>query len=110
LNQLATAGGAPRAEPPYYYSVKSSDELSNTLRDVGVAVSITCDATFEAPPPDPRLVNVFFDQTLVPLDPENGWAWDGDRRIVISGTSCETLKSGHVGRLQVVAGCPSISR
>jgi hypothetical protein len=110
LNRMATAGGAPRAASPYYYSVKSTTELSDTLRDVGIAVSITCDATFETPPPDPRLVNVFFDQTLVPLDPENGWSWDGDRRIVLSGSSCENLKNGDVGRLQVVAGCPSISR
>lgn len=110
LDRLAAAGRTARPAGPYYYPAKSSSELSDTLREIALRVSVTCEATFETPPPDPGMVNVFFDDTLVPLDAENGWTWDGDRRIVLVGAACETLQGGDVGQLQVVAGCPSVTR
>jgi hypothetical protein len=94
-------------------------------------VSIKCEVTLSSKPPDPTLVNVYFDRRVVKLDPKDGWTWgsiDGGAaidaraesaadgaadagspvRIEIVGEACAELKRGDVSELQVVAGCPSV--
>jgi hypothetical protein len=142
LDRVAIAGGTARATEPFYYPATSSDELSATLQQIGLAVAISCDVPLQAPPPDKELVNVYFDDTIVPFDPQDGWTWvaddggagtgvteapgtDGSVKpdggpsvdaggpagvVRLVGHSCELLKGGGVIQVQVVAGCPSVTR
>lgn len=107
LDQLATEGGTARSTTPLYYPVSSADDLTKTLQEIGLAVALSCDIALEEPAPDRSLVNVFFDETVVPLDPENGWTWVTDDHIQIVGEACTHLQAGDALQLQIVAGCPS---
>jgi hypothetical protein len=64
---------------------------------------------FEAPP-DRELVNVFFDETLIVKDPEDGWTWGADDRIDLVGAACELVEAGQVLQVQVAVGCPAVVR
>lgn len=110
LDRLATAGGTARPSEPLYYPVTSATDLASTLQRIGLSVAIGCTVPLEQAPPDQHLVNVYFDQTTVPLDPKNGWTWTKDGAIRLVGDACTELKSGSVMQLQVVAGCPSVER
>jgi hypothetical protein len=126
LDDVAVAGGTSRATRPFYYPVNGSEDLTVTLQNIALQIAIKCEVTLESPPPDPTLVNVYFDKRVVKQNPENGWAWrvadggtaagveagsdaaSGPTRIDIVGEACDELKRGDVFELQVVAGCPSV--
>jgi hypothetical protein len=108
LDRLAVAGNTARAASPYYYPVDDADALTSALNGIGTSVSISCDIQLSAPPPDPKLVNVYFGQTVVPLDAANGWTWLAPDHIGIVGDSCTKLRQGDVLDVQVVSGCPSV--
>jgi hypothetical protein len=116
LNRLAEAGQTAQPSKPEYYPVQDSTELTATLRQIGLSVAISCDIPLGAAPPDPNLVNVYFlptaspDQGVVPLDDNDGWMWVGTDTVRLVGKHCEDLKSGNVPQVQVVAGCPSVTR
>lgn len=126
LGRLAVAGRTARPTEPYYYPAENADDLVTTLQQVGLAVAVSCDVPLKESPPDWDLVNVYFDQTVVPRDPTNGWRRTGGPSeaaadaadahagspgsIRIVGDSCDLLKAGAVLQLQVVAGCPSLTR
>lgn len=107
LDQAAVAGGTARPAPPYYYPVSSSAELTETFRSIGTAVAVSCSVTLGEEPPDHGLVNVYFDTRRVLFDANDGWVWTSDRTLELRGEACEELKSGDVGQVQVVAGCPT---
>lgn len=125
LNDVAIAGGTSRPTEPYYYPVDGTDDLTQTLQSIGLQVTIECTVALSTRPPDPKLVNVYFDKRVVTFDSSNGWTWaTGDAgapdaaeggpdggpppRIQVVGEACEELKRGDVIELQVVAGCPSV--
>jgi hypothetical protein len=110
LDRFAVAGGTPQSAEPLYYPVSSKTDLVDALSRIGLSVAISCKIPLGAAPPDPANVNVYFDQTVVPLDDSNGWLWTGGDSIEIVGGACATLQSGHVIEVQVVAGCPSMTR
>lgn len=110
LDSLAVAGGEARPGSPRYYPVKNTSDLGNTLKQIGVDVAISCDISLDSAPPDPDLVNVYFDQKLVPSDPVDGWVWTDSTSIQIRGPACNELLSGAVLQVQVVAGCPTTVR
>jgi len=107
LDEMAVAGGTARPTAPYYYSVTDSDTLTSAIKQIGIQVAIKCDVDLGEVPPDPSLVNVYLDSSLVQLDPADGWSWTGETSISINGAACDKLKSGDVLQLQVVAGCPT---
>lgn len=108
LDQMAIAGGTARATSPRYYPTTSSADLSATLQAIGVAVSVSCTIPLGEVPPDPLLVNVYFDLDTVPYDGADGWSWADPETVVLNGAACARLKSGDVGQVQVVAGCPTV--
>jgi hypothetical protein len=110
LDGFAVAGGTAQPAEPLYYPVASTKDLVNTLTQIGLSVAISCKIPLSQPPPDKAQVNVYFDQTVVPLDDANGWDWSGDDSIDVVGGACATLQSGTVVEVQVVAGCPSVTR
>ena len=99
LDSLATAGGLQPARGRFtYYAVTDQTELTDAAgHAIGTGVAIKCSIDLDTPPDDQLpLVNVYFDGTLVPADPDDGWSWDGDSRIVVNGAACDELKSGSV--------------
>lgn len=107
LDELAETGGTARGAEPKYYKTTSTKELGDAIRQIGVEVAISCDIALDEAPPDPSLVNVYFDQTLLPSDAADGWVWAASDRIEIVGPACDRLKQGDVIQVQVVSGCPT---
>jgi hypothetical protein len=80
------------------------------LFEIGIKVAVSCTVNIGQEPPDPALVNVYFDTTLVGQDDTDGWAWVDATTIEIRGAACDQLKSGEVLQVQVVSGCPTVVR
>ncbi len=110
LNRLATAGNTARPGPTSYYAVSDTDELSLALRSIGAQVAISCDLPLSETPEDPALVNVYFDDRVVPKSDDDGWRYSGKDRIEFVGATCDTLSSGDVLNVQVRSGCPTVVR
>jgi hypothetical protein len=108
LDQLALAGGLARSSTPAYYRVGDAENLIETVSHLGLGVALSCSIELAAPPPDPRLVNVFFDGKLVPADPVDGWGFVDSQTVQLLGSSCELLKTGEVLQADIVAGCPVV--
>jgi hypothetical protein len=110
LDQLALGGGMARSGSPSYYRVSDAAQLIDTVSRLGLGVALSCSIELEEPPPEPNLVNVFFDGKLVPADPDNGWTFLDAQTVQLLGSSCELLKTGEVLQADIVAGCPVVIR
>jgi hypothetical protein len=108
LDQLADAGGLARAGSPRYYQVGDADELITTVSELGRQVALSCTIQLAEAPPDPMLVNVFFDGQLVPADPVNGWTFADTRTVEVLGASCSLMQTGQVLQADIIAGCPIV--
>ena len=73
-------------------------------------LALSCSLQLAEPPPDPALVNVFFDGQIVPADPTDGWSFVDEQTVQLLGSSCELLKAGEVLQADIVAGCPVVIR
>lgn len=107
LDEMAVAGGAAREGPPKYFAVDKMSELREMLASIGAEIIATCDYTLERAPKERGKVNVYFDTTIVPRDAANGWDWTGDASLSLRGEACAEVKSGAVGQVQIVVGCPT---
>jgi hypothetical protein len=110
LDRLAVAGGAARADAPHYYRVGDADALLATVSALGVTVAMSCSIQLTEPPPDPTLVNLFFDGQLVPNDPVDGWTFADLATVRVQGAACALLEGGQVLQADVIAGCPIVIR
>jgi hypothetical protein len=110
LDQLAVAGGTARAESPRYYRVADADALVQTVSALGSTVALGCSIQLREPPPDPALVNLFFDGELIPSDPVDGWTFSDTTSIEVHGAACALLENGDVLQADVIAGCPIVIR
>lgn len=123
LNRVAAAGGTASTSSDGgtsdaglspdalgYYLAGDAQKLSEHLQRIGLSVAIPCDVSLGEVPPNAGLVNVYFDQTVVPLDDKNGWKWTSESGISVVGRSCNELQTGSVRQVQVVAGCPTVTR
>ncbi len=110
LRRLAVAGNTARPGGTPYYAVSDTSELSAALLRIGAEVAITCDLALEDEPVDPSLVNVYFDDRLVPASDGSGWRYTSEKSIQFTGTACDELESGGVLNVQVRAGCPTVVR
>jgi hypothetical protein len=111
LGRLAVAGHTARAGTTPYYAVSDTAELSEALKAIGAQVAISCDLPLAAQPADVGYVNVYFDGQAVPFDPSDGWQWlSGQNSIEFVGAACDTLSSGNVLNVQVLAGCKTVVR
>lgn len=110
LDQLAVAGNTGRPESPRYYAVSDIPALETALRDIGVHVVASCDLSLKDKPPDPNLVNVYFDAKLIPFDPTDGWSWTSETGVQIHGAACTELLAGDVLEVKLLSGCPTVIR
>lgn len=110
LDELAEAGGTARGESPRYYRAEDAEALLSTVSALGSAVALTCTIELREPPPEPGLVNLYFDGQLVRSDPVDGWTFSSAATVQVHGRSCELLSGGQVLQADVVAGCPVVIR
>ena len=112
MNHMANAGGTARpqtqATDPLYYRVEDADALALALKGIVADLSISCTVTLDEAPPDWSQVNVYFDNHVVVQDPVDGWKQVDASSLELVGSSCESLKSGDVFQVQVVAGCSTV--
>ncbi|HEX2671907.1 MAG TPA: hypothetical protein VHM25_13585, partial [Polyangiaceae bacterium] len=73
-------------------------------------VAISCDLPLSETPEDPDLVNVYFDDQVVPKSDADGWKYLDENTIQFVGATCDTLAAGDVLNVQVLSGCPSVVR
>ncbi len=110
LGRLAKAGNTARSGDTPYYAVSDTNELSEALRSIGAQVAISCDLPLSDAPDNPELVNVYFDQQVVPQGDSDGWRYSGEKSIQFQGAACAQLSSGDVLNVQVLSGCPTVVR
>jgi hypothetical protein len=113
LDQMALVSGAPQIAPPFYYKVADYSSLAGTLGAIA-ALEVSCKFDLDTPPPDPNLVNVYFDDEVIPHDPADGWVWDlvdngAKHALELRGEACKRLKGGKVKQVQIAAGCPTVA-
>ena len=108
LSAMADAGGAP--PPPGstkpYYQVDDLDTLGDVFSEIA-SIAISCDFDLGTKLEDPSLVNVYIDGELLPHEPLDNWDWNGETGISLRGATCTALKLGQIGKVQIVAGCPT---
>lgn len=110
LNRLAIAGNTARPGNTAYYAVSDTAELDQALHSIGAQVAISCDLPLSSPPEDPALVNVYFDDQVVPKSDEDGWRFSASDQIQFVGPACAALSAGDVLNVQVLSGCPTVVR
>lgn len=108
LDEMAVAGGVPRAATPRYYAVDQLDSLAAVLAQVTADVLVSCDLTLEKPAASPDLTNVYIDGKVLPQDAANGWTFSADDAVSLHGAACTELESGAITNIQVVVGCPTV--
>ncbi|WP_437687524.1 vWA domain-containing protein [Sorangium sp. So ce176] len=106
LDQMALAGGTAQFVSPFYFKVDNLDTLGNVLSRIA-SIVVSCEFALADPPPEDGQTNVYLDEQLVPYDPENGWRWKSPAVVELLGEACQKLKSGRVGQVQIVSGCPT---
>lgn len=109
MNAMATAGGTAREGDTAYYDVADAEELATALGLIGSEVAQSCDLVVDELPEDLSLLNVYFDNELVPADPVDGWELAGDH-VILLGESCERVRAGTVAQIGLYAGCRTILR
>jgi hypothetical protein len=107
MNDLAVAGGAPRAHSTKYLAVDDSEQLVDTLAQVAAEVIQTCDIVLEDPPDLPVLLNLYLDTELIAAESQNGWTYD-QGTVHLLGTACERVLAGEVQQVRVVSGCSTV--
>jgi hypothetical protein len=109
LDDLAQAGGTGRGSEPQYYAIDSADQaaLHAVLSSIAAKITGSCTIALGNAPPDPGLVNVFFDENALPQAGPDGWAIEG-ATVTITGASCQKILDGDVLDVRVVAGCPTV--
>jgi hypothetical protein len=110
LDQLAVAGGTGRGSEPQYYAIDSADQsaLEGALSGIAAKITGTCTLSLGNAPPDPGLLNVFFDENAISQSGPDGWTLDGST-VTITGASCQKILNGDVLDVRVVAGCPTVT-
>jgi hypothetical protein len=111
LDQLATAGGTARGSEPQYYAVDTADQAAfySAMSKVAAKIAGSCILTLNQVPPDPSLINVFLDGTVLPQSGPDGWTLNGTI-VTLLGASCQAVQNGDVIDVRVVAGCPTVTQ
>jgi hypothetical protein len=111
LDQLAVAGGAPRASEPFYYRVDTADTsaLAGALAQIAAQATASCTFTLTRAPVDPGAFNVYVGGALVPRDGPDGWSLQG-LKLTLEGATCDALRTGRALSVRVVEGCTTVTR
>jgi len=103
LNDMAVAGGWPQDGNVKYYPANSLAQLNAVLSQIGGQV-LGCNLLLNQIPEYPNWLFVFFDGVAVPRD--GNWSYNAaSNTIEFTGAYCEQLRSGAVGKVDVLMGC-----
>jgi hypothetical protein len=106
LNAMAVAGRRANPIGEYrYYSVRRSDQLFATFRDIATTIT-NCAFVTPSRPDDPASIRVDVGGLVIPRDRAhiNGWDWsdEGYGEITLYGRACERAQEAPVSAL---VGC-----
>lgn len=105
LNDMAVAGGRPRADAVRYYPASSRDELEAAFSEIGKAV-FDCSLALSVIPEKPDWIWVYLDGQPIDRNQTDGFDYDAaNNRIDFYGPTCDRLRSGEVGTVEVKMGC-----
>jgi hypothetical protein len=107
LNDMADAGGHPRAGADKYYAANNQADLEAAFADIAKVV-MSCHLDLYAWPDEPDWLWVYFDGVAIPRDRAhlNGFDYDAtNNRIDFYGEYCDKLKDGEVVTVEVKMGC-----
>jgi hypothetical protein len=111
LEEIAIAGGRPRAASPAFYPVESTADLVDALHAIG-AQSMPCTYALPAAPLDPAFVTVSASNVRIPRDQTHAEGWDyGDntlKTIRLYGSWCTKDQTGMLTDVELVASCVSM--
>ena len=92
--------------------------MRHVFKSIAGKLVTECVLELVEPPPDPALVNLYVDGSLIPKhgadrkkNDKDGWALEPDsasaKRLVIQGKDCDVVKKG-VQSIEVRYGCPTV--
>jgi hypothetical protein len=97
LDDMAVAGGRPRANAPRHYNVQRASELSSALVAIRDSIS-KCTFLTPSSPEDPDAIAVEIDGAIVKRDPtrRDGWDWVDQAygELAFFGDACERAQRG----------------
>jgi hypothetical protein len=107
LEDMAIAGGRPRATSPRYYSVQTSAEMTQAFTAIRDSIA-KCTYLTPSSPVDPDAISVEIDGVTIFRDPtrQNGWDWVDQSfgEMAFFGTACERAQAGSA-RVTGVVSC-----
>jgi hypothetical protein len=106
LNSWADAGHTARTGTTHYYQTSSPADLKAAF-DAIVGGIVSCDFKMMQAAPDPSLIRVTENGTLVSPSPTVGYTYDpSTNTVTLHGAACDTLKSSPSTKVSVQYGCP----
>lgn len=110
LNEVAIAGGKPRAGDEKFFNARNEGELQDALSAIAGQV-VSCTVPLGAPPVDPDFVEIEIGgNTIARVDDcaNDGWMFADANgpfdAIVLCGAACDAL--AQLGELNAIYGCP----
>jgi hypothetical protein len=107
LNEMATAGGRPRAADPAYYPVESRQTLVEALHTIGAQTGV-CSYALPSVPSKPSDVIISTSGLVIPRDVAHAEGWDYDaamNSIQLYGTWCAKDKMAALTGVLVTQLC-----
>jgi hypothetical protein len=108
LEDMAVAGGRPKAGMPRYYSGRSGAEIRASLEEIERSVT-KCTFTTPSAPDDPDAIDLTVGGQPILRDPtrQNGWDWI-DRvfgQIALFGAACDAAQQNGGTTLSATVRC-----
>ncbi len=107
LDAMAVAGERPRAEKPFYYDIRTPDQLGSALASIQKSIS-RCSFVTPSRPDHPDAIAITVDGKAVVRDRAQGWEWiDRDfGQIEFFGDICAALAtSGEAPNVSATVTC-----
>ncbi|HEX8954161.1 MAG TPA: VWA domain-containing protein [Polyangia bacterium] len=106
LNSWADAGHTARAGATHYYQTSSPADLKAAF-DAIVGGIVSCDFKMMQSAPDPTLIRVTENGTLLSPSPTVGYTFDpATNTVTLHGAACDMLKTTPSTKVSVQYGCP----
>ncbi|MGC4089249.1 MAG: VWA domain-containing protein [Polyangiaceae bacterium] len=114
LNQMAVAGGRPRAttgtDMVYFYLASTQAALTTALQTITGDVA-SCVFDLDPPPPVPDNIAVDFSGQRTARDPtrQNGWEYTNANhtQLEVFGSWCDRIKNEAMNQVEIKYGCPN---
>jgi len=107
LNSWADAGHTARTGTTHYYQTSSPTDLKAAF-DAIVGGIVSCDFKMMQTAPDPSLIRVTENGTVLSPSPTNGYSFDpATNTVTLTGAACDMLKTTPTTKVGVLYGCPA---